>query len=94
MSETAKRSGRLDTRIAPETLQLAKRAAEIEGRGFSDFVATALTAAARRTIEEAHVIRLSVEGQRRFAELLIEPPAPAPALRRALERHRQLSSEP
>lgn len=94
MPETASRSARLETRIAPDTLQLAKRAAEIEGRSLSDYVATALDTAARRTIEETHIIRLSVEGQRRFAELLIDPPPPSPALLRALKRYRQLVGEP
>ena len=94
MPEVTSRSARLETRIAPDTLQLAKRAAEIEGRSLSDYVATAVDAAARRTIEETHIIRLSVEGQRRFAELLIDPPEPSPATLRALQRHRLLTGEP
>ena len=73
-----------------DTLQLAKRAAEIEGRSLSDYVATAVDAAARRTIEDTHIVRMSVDGQRRFAELLIGPPEPSPALLRALQRHHRL----
>lgn len=94
MVEVTSRSARLETRIAPDTLQLAKRAAQIEGRSLSDYVATAVDMAARRTIEETHIIRLSVEGQRRFAELLMDPPRPTEALQRAFERHRQLFGEP
>lgn len=93
MPEVTQRSARLETRIAPDTLQLVKRAAEIEGRSLSDYVATAVATAARRTIEETHIIRLSVEGQRRFAELLIDPPDPSPALLLALRRYRQLIGE-
>lgn len=94
MAEPAARSARLETRIAPDTLSLAKRAAEMEGRSLSDFVATAVQEAARRTIEDAHVIRLSLEGQRRFAELVTNPPEPSTGLLRAVERHRQLFGEP
>ena len=40
---------------------MLKRAAEIEGRTLTDFVVTAARDAAMRTIEEAAVIRLSIE---------------------------------
>ena len=36
--------------------------------------------AAHRTIEETHLIRLSVEDQRRFVDVLLNPPEPSPAL--------------
>jgi uncharacterized protein (DUF1778 family) len=36
------------------------------------------------------MIRLSVEDQRRFAEALINPPPLAPAMKRAIKRHRRL----
>ena len=94
MTEPAPRSARLETRIAPETLSLAKRAAEMEGRSLSDFVATAVRDAARRTIEDAQVVRLSLEGQRRFAELIANPPEPEPGLLKAVERHRRLLGQP
>ena len=41
-----------------------------------------MPAEVNRTIEEAHRIRLSVKDQKRFAELLLNPPAMAPALKR------------
>ncbi len=43
-----------------------------------------------RTLENAEIIRLSVEDQRRFAEAILNPPEPVPALRRALAKHREL----
>jgi uncharacterized protein (DUF1778 family) len=46
--------------------------------------------AAHRAIEETQVIRLSVEDQRAFADAILNPPAPTPALRRAFRRHREL----
>ena len=47
----------------------------------------------QRTVAEVEVIRLSREAQEQFVALLLDPPPPAPALRRALERHRSLIAE-
>jgi uncharacterized protein (DUF1778 family) len=90
MSREQNRTTRLEARISPDGLAVVKRAAEIEGRSVSDFVVAAAQEAARRTIEETHLFRLSVEEQRRFVELLIDPPATAPALERAIEAHARL----
>jgi uncharacterized protein (DUF1778 family) len=45
---------------------------------------------AQRTIDEARIIRLSVDNQQRFAKLLFRPPALTPALRRARKAHARL----
>ncbi len=84
------RTARIEARIAPDALAAVRRAAEIQGRSVSDFVVAAAEEAANRTIEQAHIIRLSLEDQRRFAEAILNPPAPVPALRRAFRRHRKL----
>jgi uncharacterized protein (DUF1778 family) len=84
------RSLRVEARITPENLDVIRRAAEIQGRSVSDFLATAGQEVAHRVIEETHIIRLSVEDQRRFAEALLNPPEPNEALRRAFESHRRL----
>ena len=83
-------TARLEARLPAEVHALLKRAAEIEGRSLTDFVVAAASAAARKTIEDAGMIRLSVEDQRRFAEALISPPPLAPAMKRAIKRHRRL----
>jgi uncharacterized protein (DUF1778 family) len=84
------RTARLEARIAPETLSLVKRAAELQGRSVSDFVVAAAQEAAYRAIEETSIIRLSAEDQQRFVELLLNPPPAAPALQRAKDAHAQL----
>lgn len=84
------RTARIEARIAPDALAAVKRAAEIQGRSVSDFVVAAAQEAANRTIEEAQIIRLSLEDQRAFAEAIINPPEPTPAFRRSLRRHREL----
>jgi len=74
---------RLEARISPDVLAMVERAAEIQGRSVSEFVVAAAQDAARRIIEETRIIRLSVADQRALAAAIIDPPSPAPALRRA-----------
>lgn len=83
-------AARLEARLPAEVHALLKRAAEIQGRTLTDFVVTAAREAACRTIAESEVIRLSLEDQARVADALLNPPAPAPALQRAMKRHREL----
>ncbi len=71
---------------------MVKRAAEIQGRGVSDFVVAAAEEPAHRTIEETEIIRLSVEDQRPLAEAPLNPPEPAPAIVPAAEDHRRLAA--
>jgi len=87
MTRNSTRTARLEARISPEVLAIVKRAAELQGRSISDFVVAAAQEIAHRTIEETNVIRLSLEDQRRFVDLLLNPPAPAPALQRAAKAH-------
>ncbi len=90
MPRGSHRTSRIEARIAPDALLIVKRAAELQGRSVSDFVVAAAQEAARRTIEESHLIRLSVEDQVRFADLLLNPPEPSLSLQRAKEAHRRL----
>jgi uncharacterized protein (DUF1778 family) len=84
------RTSRIEARIAPEAL--ARRAAEIQGRSIGDFVVAAQDAA-RKTVAEAEVIRLSREAQEQFVLMLLNPPPPSDALLRTLERHQTLIVE-
>ncbi len=83
-------TARLEARLPADVLALMKRAAELQGRTLTDFVVTAARDAACRVIEEAGIIRLSVEDQRQLAEAILNPPEPAPALRRAFARRYEL----
>jgi len=93
MPRESKRTARIEARIAPDALAVVKRAAEIQGRSVSDFVVSAAQEAAHRTIEETHIIRLSIEDQRRFVDLLLKPPEPSPALERAKKAQDRLIRE-
>ncbi|MDR0996646.1 MAG: DUF1778 domain-containing protein [Zoogloeaceae bacterium] len=86
-------SARLEARITPQLHAMLKRAAEIQGRSMTDFVAHAVQQAAQQTIEQAEVIHLSMENQVAFANALISPPPLSSALERALARYDALTAQ-
>ena len=94
MPQQPNRTARLEARLSPEALALVKRAAELQGRSVSDFVVAAAQAAAHQVIEDVHLLRLSLDDQRLFVDLLLNPPAPAPALERARNAHAELIQGP
>ncbi|MBL0231096.1 MAG: DUF1778 domain-containing protein [Moraxellaceae bacterium] len=89
MSSTTS-TARLEARISTNLHAMLKRAAELQGRTMTDFVAMAVQDAAQRVIAEADVIRLSLADQECFAQALLSPPQPTPALERAFARRQKL----
>ena len=87
------KSTRFEMRMTPYVRKVVKHAAEIQGRSMSDFIVAAAEEAARKAIEDARVIELTVDEQRRFAEALLDPPELGSAWKRARESHRRLISE-
>ena len=83
-------TARLEARISTNLHSMLKRAAELQGRTMTDFVVAAVQAAAQQAIEQAEVIRLSRADQACFAQAMLSPPEPAPALERAFARHGKL----
>ncbi|MCY0386500.1 DUF1778 domain-containing protein [Robbsia sp. Bb-Pol-6] len=83
-------TARLEARISLDLHSLLKRAAELQGRTMTDFVVAAVQEAAQKAIEQAEVMRLSLADQECFAQALLSPPAPTPALVRAVARRRKL----
>ena len=92
-STESPRTSRVEARIAPDALAVVRRAAEIQGRSLSDFIVAAALQDAHRTIDEAQIIRLSVDDQQRFAQALLNPPPLVPAMKRALQAHKRLIAE-
>ena len=87
---TAINTARLEARISTDLHAMLKRAAELQGRTMTDFVVTAVQDAAQRAIDQAEVVRLSLADQECFAQALLSPPQPAPALERAFTRRSKL----
>ena len=91
MATTA--TARLEARVPARVHAVLKRAAEIQGRTLTDFVVSAAHDAACRAIDEAEIVHLSVEDQRRLARAILEPKPPPPAMRRAARRRKKLLSK-
>jgi uncharacterized protein (DUF1778 family) len=87
---TAISSARLEARISTDLHAMLKRAADLQGRTMTDFVVAAVQQAAQQAIEQAEVIRLTLVDQESFANALLAPPKPGPALKRAFARRRKL----
>lgn len=83
-------TARLEARISTDLHSMLKRAAELQGRTMTDFVVSAARDAAEHAIEQAEVVRLSLADQECFAQALLSPPKPAPALKRAFTRRSKL----
>lgn len=83
-------TARLEARISPDLHSMLKRAAELQGRTMTDFVVSAVQDAAQHAIERAEMVRLSLSDQQSFAQAMLSPPAPAPALKRAFARRKKL----
>ena len=88
------RTVRVEARISPDALAVVRRAAELQGRSVSDFLVTAAIKDAQKTIEDAEIVRLSVDDQQRFADLLLNPPSLALAMKRALKACSRLIPSP
>ncbi|MHB1322222.1 MAG: type II toxin-antitoxin system TacA family antitoxin [Acidithiobacillus ferrivorans] len=83
-------TARLEARISTDLHSMLKRAAELQGRTMTDFVVAAVQDAAQRAIEQAEIIHLTLVDQECFAQALLSPPPPTPALKRAFARHSKL----
>ena len=86
----ASSTSRLEARISTDLHSMLKRAAELQGRTMTDFVVAAVQDAAQQAIQQAEVIRLSLADQECFAQALLSPPRPSPALKRAFVRRSKL----
>ena len=83
-------TARLEARISLDLHAALKRAAELQGRTMTDFIVSAVQEAAQRAIEQSEIMRLSLADQESFAQALMSPPEPVPALQRAFARRRKL----
>jgi len=78
------RPARLGFRVDAKTKSLVERAARLERRNLTDFCLTALTDAARKTLERHESLLLTEADRAAFFDALVHPPKPNVRLRRAL----------
>jgi uncharacterized protein (DUF1778 family) len=81
---------RLEARIPAHILDQMQRAARLRGMTLTAYLIATAGEDARRVIEDADIMRLTREDQVRFAQALLDPPAPNENLVRAARRHAEL----
>lgn len=86
------RTERLEARVSVDFKERLCRAASLEGRTLTQFIAAHLEEAAQRAIEGAERWELSQRDREEFVQALLDPPEPNAALRQALERYRSRSA--
>ncbi len=82
-------SGRLEVRVSAEAKALCQKAARLQGRTLTDFVAQSALEAAQRTLREQELLNLSQRDRTTLVNALLDPPEPNAALRKAARRYRQ-----
>ncbi|MDI6835154.1 MAG: DUF1778 domain-containing protein [Rhizobiaceae bacterium] len=80
-------TARLEARVPVHVYEQMQRAAKLRGMTLTSYLIATAGEDARRTVEEAEVLRLAAEDQVRFAKALIDPPAPNVRLARAAKHH-------
>lgn len=83
-------TARLEARVPVHVYEQMQRAARLRGMTLTGYLIATAGEDARRTVEEADVLRLAAKDQVRFAQALIDPPAPNARLKRAAKRHADL----
>jgi uncharacterized protein (DUF1778 family) len=83
-------TARLEARIPAQIYDDMQRAARLRGLTLTAYLIATAGEDARRTVEEAEVMRLAREDQIRFGEALIDPAEPNKRLTRAAKRHAEL----
>lgn len=83
-------TARLEARIPVQVYDRMQRAARLRGMTLTGYLIATAGEEARRTVEDAEILRLARADQIRFAEALVEPPAPNARLARAARRHAEL----
>ncbi|MGH7526969.1 MAG: DUF1778 domain-containing protein [Gemmatimonadales bacterium] len=85
------RASRFEARLSKDVKALLQQAADLRGETLTDFVLAASREKAAETLQEAQLVRLAAEDQKRFAEALLNPREPSPHLRDAAKRYRRMT---
>lgn len=81
---------RLDMRLTPEHKSLMEQAASLKGLSLSSWVKSVALTEAREAIEAHNRTTLSRRDWEKFLEIVDSDDAPAPALKRAVARHKKI----
>ena len=80
---------RLEARVSINDKKLFKYAAALQGRSLTEFLVGCAYDAAKRTVQEHEVMKLSARDRETFVAALLKPPAPGKRLRGAAKRYKE-----
>jgi len=83
------KTARLEARITEEQKSLFQKAAELAGRSLTDFVVACVQETASRMLRDQEVMTLSTRDREVFVAALLDAPAAAPRLRKAVARYKK-----
>ncbi|MDF0551675.1 DUF1778 domain-containing protein [Kamptonema sp. UHCC 0994] len=86
------KTARLEARLTQEQKELLLEAAQISGFSLTEFVVASAVEAAKRTIQEQTVLKLSKNDSEVFVNALLNPPEPGEKLRESAKRYKQSQS--
>jgi uncharacterized protein (DUF1778 family) len=84
MPRTATRQDRIHLRVNPRLKSTIERAAAYSDKTLTDFITEAAKEKAEAVVREQETITLSAEDWEAFQEMILNPPEPNEALKRAL----------
>ena len=84
-----RRLERLEARVTHEQKRLIERAAQLRGTSLTDFVVAKLQEAAAAIIQEYEILNLRDESRELFVNMLLNPPEPNEAAKRAAARYKE-----
>ena len=87
---TYHKSERLEARVSAELKQLFQEAANLHGITMTDFVIRSAREAAKRTVQDQEIMRLSEQDRKVFVSALLNPPKPSPRLRAAVAHYKKV----
>lgn len=88
-----KKTTRLSARVQPEIKAKVDCAAKYAGVSTSDYMVQSIVAAANRTIQEHHSVRLSQKDAIEFVNALLTPSEPSQELKDAAKRYLKRSGK-
>jgi uncharacterized protein (DUF1778 family) len=91
-AKTARRSlkaDRLEARVTPEQKRLIARAAALRGSSVTEFIVASAQRAAAETVKDFELLTLHDEARDVFVNVVLHPPAPNEAARKAAQRYKE-----
>ncbi len=70
------KSERIAVRVTPKQKTTLAQAAALRGRSLTDFIVDIAQREAERDLEKAQIVKLSIKGQQKLIDLLLDPPKP------------------